>query len=121
LKERHLALLIEAIKVSQSPVNIKFDYRSTDAVLSFLEKISDLALKKEINERLLGALNGAIAQAIHILQPSQGVTVTVSQQMGDTWQASAQKALEQTPEKDREVIARFIRNMEQTEASSSKS
>jgi len=113
-----LAVLARALK----PITLDFDLRSTDSIITFSERIATLALKKEITERLLVALNGVIGNMIRLYAPptiQQNVAVT--NVFDEKAIRELAQKLEKKPEKGREAIIDAIANIARTETSRSSS
>lgn len=75
-RKQYFKLQLLAMARAAKPLDVKFSFRTTDSVLAFLETAADLAFKKEVDGRLLGALNGAAGVAVRILQPPEPINIT---------------------------------------------
>jgi hypothetical protein len=110
-RKQYFKLQLLAMARAAKPLDVKFSFRTTDSVLAFLETTSELAFKKEIDGRLLGALNGAAGVAVRILQPPPNIQQTV-QVAGPQITINFDKLVERLTPDEQTVLSRAIARLE---------
>ena len=109
LKTKFLKLQMRLMERALKPLAVSFDLTKPEGLIAFNKRLIELVLEKKLDARDLGPINGAIANVIRILQPPQGVNVTVTQQVAGL---DYSKLVNSLPEDEQIVLAKAIRDLE---------
>jgi hypothetical protein len=124
LKQAFVAMQIKAMQRAAEPIILEYQIDDVAGVKALNHELVQLAFDRKVDGRTLGAINGILANQIHILIPHPGVTQNVQVIQSQTTLNSVQnwkKLFEQTPEEERLVVARFIKRLAECEVSPSTS